>query len=163
MIDASSRPADFDKALVAQMADLRGFCISLTRKVSAGEDLLQEALAKALTNHAQFQPGTNMRAWLFMIARNAFLTDLRKAGREVSDATGAIIERAPAADDPDARLQALAVMDRIGRLPCQMRHMVNEIALGAEYSDVAAEMGLAEGTVKSRLNRVRAHLTEVTT
>jgi DNA-directed RNA polymerase specialized sigma24 family protein len=54
-------------------------------------------------------------------------------------------------------------MDRIGRLPFQMRHMVNEIALGAEYSDVAAEMGLAEGTVKSRLNRVRAHLTEVTT
>lgn len=157
------RPAAFDSALLATLVDLRRFCIHLTEAVPAGEDLVQQTVERALAHHDSFQPGTNMRAWLFMIARNAFISERRKAGREIGDATGAIIDGAPAADDPEARLQAAAVMERIDRLPFETRCMVREIALGAEYEDVAVEFGIAIGTVKSRLNRARAHLTETTT
>ena len=162
MTELHVRPASFDRELVATLPRLRAYCLSLAGNTAVGEDLVQETAAKALANHHHFQPGTNMRAWLFTIAHNVFVSGVRKAGREIADATGAIIERQPAADDPDARLQASAVMDRVARLPFETRHMVREVALGADYVEVAAEMGLATGTVKSRLNRARVHLTEQT-
>jgi RNA polymerase sigma-70 factor (ECF subfamily) len=64
---------------------LRAFAISLTRNVAAADDLVQDTIVKAWTNLDKFQPGSNLRAWLFTILRNTFYSDKRKTRREVPD------------------------------------------------------------------------------
>jgi len=72
---------------------LRAFAISLTGDVDRADDLVQEAITKALGHLHQFQPGTSMQAWLFTILRNQFHTAYRRRRREVEDPEGVIAEQ----------------------------------------------------------------------
>jgi len=83
----SSRGGRLDDHLRDTMLDavprLRAFAISLCGNVDKADDLVQETLLRALSHIDQFQPGTNMSAWLFTILRNLFRSDYRKRRREV--------------------------------------------------------------------------------
>ena len=61
---------------------LRAYSRALCRSVPDADDLVQETLLRAIENVHRYQPGTNMRAWLFTIMRNRFLTNCRKSARE---------------------------------------------------------------------------------
>jgi RNA polymerase sigma-70 factor, ECF subfamily len=74
--------------ILANVPNLRGFAISLSGNVDRADDLVQEALVRALANINSFEPGTNLSAWLLKILRNAFLTEYRKRRREVEDSNG---------------------------------------------------------------------------
>jgi RNA polymerase sigma-70 factor (ECF subfamily) len=80
----SERNPDEEGDLATQIVGLRPrllrFAWSLTRNREAAEDLAQEAIARALASHWRFQPGTNLKAWLFRILRNIHLNVLRGAG-----------------------------------------------------------------------------------
>ena len=67
---------------------LRAFALSLTRNSANADDLVQDTIVKAWTKIDTFQPGSNMRAWLFTILRNTFYSDRRKRKREVPDPDG---------------------------------------------------------------------------
>jgi len=67
---------------------LRAFAISLTGDMDRADDLVQEAILRALGNLDKFTPGTNVQAWLFTILRNHFRTDYRRKQREVEDPDG---------------------------------------------------------------------------
>ena len=84
-------PAVRDQVLAA-VPSLRAFAISLCGNVDRADDLVQEALLRALANLDSFQPGTNMPAWLFTILRNLFRSEYRKRRREVEDADGRYAE-----------------------------------------------------------------------
>lgn len=58
--------------LVDHLPALRAFALSLTREGASADDLVQDTIVKAWTNMDKFQPGTNLRAWLFTILRNTF-------------------------------------------------------------------------------------------
>ena len=74
--------------MVEHLPALRAFALSLTRNAAAADDLVQDTIEKAWSNLSKFQPGTNMRAWLFTIQRNTFYSDRRKAKFEVPDVDG---------------------------------------------------------------------------
>src|ERR671918_2404614 len=78
--------------ILAAVPSLRAFGISLCGNVDRADDLVQEALLRALANIHSFQPGTNMSAWLFTILRNHFRSEYRKRKREVEDADGSYAE-----------------------------------------------------------------------
>jgi RNA polymerase sigma-70 factor (ECF subfamily) len=73
----------FTDGLVALIPYLRAFARMMTRDPSEADDLAQEALAKAWQSRDSFAPGTNLKAWLFMILRNQFYSERRRSWRNV--------------------------------------------------------------------------------
>ena len=80
--------ADPRDELVKHLPALRAFALSLARNGHAADDLVQDTILKAWSKFDRFEPGTNMRAWLFTILRNSFYSDLRKHRRELADSDG---------------------------------------------------------------------------
>ena len=73
----------FKTDLLGSIPSLRAFAVSLTQNADKADDLVQETLVKAWDKQDSFQPGTNLKAWLFTILRNEFYSQMRKRGREV--------------------------------------------------------------------------------
>src|SRR5829696_633855 len=70
-------------SLVLNSADgLRPFAITLTKDHETARDLCQETLCKAFTYREKYEPGTNIKAWLFTIMRNIFINDYRRGNRK---------------------------------------------------------------------------------
>ena len=72
----------FRSALVKLIPHMRAFARSLCGDATIADDLAQDAMVKAWGARASFQPGTNMKAWSFMILRNQFYSDKRRSWRE---------------------------------------------------------------------------------
>src|ERR671917_127890 len=86
-------PPELRESILQSIPSMRAFAVSLTGNVDQADDLVQEAMVRGLTYIQQFQPGTNIQAWLFTILRNQFHTLYRKRKREVEDPDGAIAAR----------------------------------------------------------------------
>jgi RNA polymerase sigma-70 factor, ECF subfamily len=134
----------------------------LTQDRHEAEDLVQETYAKALRGFSSFQPGTNFRAWIYKILRNAFLnsrTGLRAAAipldPESDESVLPIVSETPESillQRSDWQL----VQQALERLPVAQR----EILLLCEveemsYQEIAAALCIPIGTVMSRLSRAR--------
>ena len=85
--------AAFKADLLGAIPSLRAFAVSLSQNADRADDLVQETLVKAWDKHESFQPGTNLKAWLFTILRNEFYSQMRKRGREVQDSEGLMTAR----------------------------------------------------------------------
>ena len=142
----------------------------LTGDASDADDLVQETYARALRAAAQFTPGSNLKAWLFRILRNTFLSDLRR--RRASPVLGGLDTVIPSAQDAGATawLRDDVELDRLRRVVAgeieaallQLSEDARTVILldleGWTEVEVADVMGCAVGTVKSRLARARAAL-----
>lgn len=145
--------------LLAHVAHLRAFAISLCGDRDYGDDLVQETLLKALTHIDSFRPGTNMRSWLFTILRNTFLTHRRRARREVRDEDGAIAAAVSAPPPQEPQLEMRDMQRALKHLGDEQREALILIgAVGFSYEQAAEIMGCSCGTVKSRVNRARTKL-----
>ncbi|GJE74118.1 MULTISPECIES: sigma-70 family RNA polymerase sigma factor [Methylorubrum] len=151
----------FRDDLVKALPMLRTFAISLTANPSRADDLVQETMVKAWANRERFTPGTNFTAWLFTILRNQFYTEVRKGRREVEDADGTHAGTLTTQADQEHAAGLRMVMNLIGTLPLPQRQAL--LLVGAEgftYEEAAERLGCQVGTVKSRVSRARAFLTE---
>jgi len=147
---------------------LYNFACWLTQDRDEAEDLVQETFAKALKGFSSFQSGTNFRAWIYRILRNAFFTSRTglKATATISlDAEGEEEKILPGRDTPESillqrsawqlvqsALEQLAVAHREVLLLCDVEEM--------SYQEIAATLGVPMGTVMSRLSRARRALRE---
>jgi len=158
---------------LAHLDALHRLARHLARSPADAEDLVQETYARAFRGAGGFTPGTQLRAWLFRILRNAFLDQRRREGRlPVEPAAGeAAIDRPdPAAADGllrgDAELERLRrvvgeeIEAALGTLTEDSRTVVLLDLEGLSEVEIAEVMGCAPGTVKSRLFRARATLRE---
>jgi len=138
---------------------LRAFARSLTRNRTEADDLVQETLLKALSNMDKFDPGTNLRAWLFTILRNTYYTEIRKRRRE-NDGMSALAQQDTnigPSQEWSATLSSLK--EALAKLPDDQREALVLVgAAGLSYEEAAAVCGCALGTIKSRVNRARAKL-----
>jgi RNA polymerase sigma-70 factor (ECF subfamily) len=149
----------FQAQLAAELPSLRAFARTLARDPSAADDLTQEALLKAWANRTRFQPGTNLRAWLFTILRNTFYSEYRKRRREVADTDGEHAQRLASRPVQDHGLTVADFARAMARLPDDQREALVLVgAAGLSYDEAAAIMGVAVGTAKSRVSRARARL-----
>ncbi len=154
--------ADPRDELVEHLSALRAFAMSLTRNSAGADDLVQDTIEKAWKNIDKFQPGTNLRAWLFTIQRNAFYSSRRKAKREVADIDG--VMAATLAEKPahDGRLALNDFQRAFEKLPAEQREALMLVgASGFAYEEAAVMCGVAVGTIKSRANRGRRRLAEL--
>ena len=151
--------ADFKEQLAAVIPHLRAFGRSLSGSRDLADDLVQETLLKAWAARLRFQAGTNMRAWTFIILRNLFLSQMRRARfkGEWDDITAAKILAAPASQD---RHIELGDMQRaLMHLPQPQREALILVGAGGfAYEEAADICGCAVGTIKSRVARGRVAL-----
>src|SRR3569833_1253110 len=80
-------------AMLALLPSLRAFALSLTTTREIADDLVQDTLVRALAKIDQFEPGTNLGAWLFTILRNIFYSQCRRTKREIEDPDGSYAGR----------------------------------------------------------------------
>ncbi len=154
--------ADPRDELVKHLPALRAFALSLARNSHAADDLVQDTILKAWSKFDRFEPGTNMRAWLFTILRNSFYSDLRKHRRELSDSDGIYAARLSQKPDHDGRLAMRDFQIAFEKLIDEQREALALVgALGFSYEEAAVTIGCALGTVKSRVSRARKHLAQL--
>jgi RNA polymerase sigma factor (sigma-70 family) len=150
---------EFREQLGLVIPHLRAFGRSLSGNRDTADDLVQETLLKAWAARKRFQAGTNMRAWTFIILRNLYLSQMRRARfkGEWDDLAADRLLAAPASQD---RHVELADMQRaLMHLPQPQREALILVGAGGFAYEEAAEIcGVAVGTIKSRVARGRVAL-----
>jgi RNA polymerase sigma factor (sigma-70 family) len=150
---------EFKDQLAQVIPHLRAFGRSLSGSRDLADDLVQETLLKAWAARKRFQAGTNMRAWTFIILRNLFLSQMRRARfkGEWDEITASKMLAAPASQD---RHVELTDMQRaLLHLPQPQREALILVGAGGFAYEEAAEIcGCAVGTIKSRVARGRVAL-----
>ena len=145
-----------------------GVAMRICRDPDTAKDLVQETLLRAMVAWASFQPGSNLRAWLFRILTNSFINGYRKRRRHQRLATERPADTLSAlygrdqdhTDDLEEALCAGQLSDEVtaalGRLAADDREVVERADLrGEKYKDIADALALPIGTVMSRLFRAR--------
>lgn len=149
----------FRDQLVEIIPALRAFARGLCGNRDMADDMAQDAMARAWAARTSYTPGTNFRAWIFMILRNHFYTTLRKNSRMVSwdpEVAERVLVAGPTQHD---RINVSDVSKALQKLPAEQREVLMLIgANGVSYEEAAEIMGCAIGTIKSRLARGRAAL-----
>lgn len=150
--------AELRRGMAALLPELRAFARFLARDPSEADDLVQDTLLRALGAAAQFQPGTNLRAWTFTILRNGFYEQARRRRREAR----ALREHAPEATvAPRQHAHSdIADLDRaLWRLSPLLREAL--VLVGAQelsHEEAAEICGVPVGTMKARVSRARSQL-----
>jgi RNA polymerase sigma-70 factor, ECF subfamily len=148
--------------LIKALPNLRAFAVSLCGNVERADDLVQETMLKAFKNIDSFEEGTNLKAWLFTILRNTYFSDRRRLKREVEDADGIHASRMAVHPEQDGHMAMRELQDALKLLPDDQREaLILVCAAGMSYEEAAEISGCAIGTIKSRVNRARAKLSEL--
>lgn len=151
-----------EQAMLAAVPDLHGFAIALCRRADRADDLVQEALLRAIDKIESFKPGTNMSAWLFTILRNNFCNEFRKRRREVSDDGEYLTATMAAQPEQDSRIRFAEFRGALAKLPDDQREALLLVgASGLSYDEAAEICRCPVGTIKSRTNRGRIRLAEL--
>lgn len=157
-----SAEPNFRDGLLAAVPTLRAFAVSLSKNADRADDLVQETLVKAWDKQDSFQPGTNLKAWLFTILRNEFYSQMRKRRREVEDSDGSITARLSVHPSQDGSSDLTDFRRALELLPEDQREAIILIgASGFSYEEAAEICGCAVGTIKSRVSRARARLLQI--
>jgi len=149
----------FGEQLMAHVDALYNLARYLCGRASDAEDLVQETFARALAAERNFD-GLHIKAWLFRILRNAFIDQYRK-GKAQADLDGPLDVDRLTAEVSAADVQPLLASEleaAVGALSDDARTVILLDLEGFTEAEVAAVIGCAVGTVKSRLSRARALL-----
>lgn len=161
--------ARFGRDALAWVDALHNLARYLTRSDADADDLVQEAYARAMASAGRFRAGSNLKAWLFRILRNAWLDHERRRGNDPAQPGSGLLE----ADAPDEsaellrddleltwlrRLVAADIEDALRKLSEEARTVILLDLEDLRDEEIAEVMGCSAGTVKSRLSRARATL-----
>jgi RNA polymerase sigma-70 factor, ECF subfamily len=155
---------EFNSRLNQMTVMLNAFAYNLTQNIEDAKDLYQETAYRAITNRDKFLPGTNFKAWMFTIMKNIFINNYRKKVKantifdatdnqyfinSTSNSTHNLGESNIMMEELHGMVDAL---DDAIKIPFQMHHD------GYKYQEIADELSLPLGTVKSRIFFARKEL-----
>jgi RNA polymerase sigma-70 factor, ECF subfamily len=163
--------SSFGRAALEQIDALYGYALTLTRNRNEAEDLVQETYLRAVRAATQLAPDSNLKSWLFVILRNAWLNQLRHARSGpafVELETEEAAQNFPDCGGVDPYVLYLRKLEReeihkaIDSLPTLHREIVllRDIE-GFSYQEIATLLGCPAGTVMSRLGRARKKLRQI--
>jgi RNA polymerase sigma-70 factor (ECF subfamily) len=154
---------DFETMLSAMRPTLHRYCARMTGSAVDGEDVVQDAMLKAITARGSVGPLDNPEGWLFRIAHNAALDFLRRRRRTVQLGTEKELAMVAAPDKPDPDI-ATASLRTFLRLPALQRSsVILKDVLGHSLEEISAITGATESDAKSALQRGRGRLRELAT
>ncbi|HEY3593588.1 MAG TPA: RNA polymerase sigma factor [Polyangiaceae bacterium] len=161
---AFSQGTELRDHIGALVPELEARALRLTRESSAAQDLLQDTLERALRFESQYEPNSNLRAWVHRILLSVFVTRCRRSRRERC-ALESLTQDPCAWTHPDAPPIQQTLSPRaavaLAKLPSCFRLAVELVDLGdMSYRDAADIIGVPLGTVMSRLHRGRRMLAE---
>jgi RNA polymerase sigma-70 factor (ECF subfamily) len=140
-----------------EIPHLRRFARYVVRDVDRADDLVQECLTRALAKLHTWTPGTNLRAWLFVILKNCHINEVRRERPTAEMPDDHPMLNVPA--NQDAHMNLLEVRDAFLRLSAEHREVLLLVAIeGLRYEEAAEILELPLGTVRSRLSRARQAL-----
>ena len=156
---------EFNYLIGNHSGSLKSFAYNFTKNTEDAEDLLQDTLLKAIRYKDNFQDGTNFKGWLFTIMRNIFLNNCKKQqlGRNIfgPSADSVPYELGSHAENNIYRLiNEQDIRVAVGSLRDELRRPFQMAYEGYQYDEIAQEMGIPTGTIKSRIFNARKKLME---
>ena len=155
---------EFTNELNKLQSVLNGFAYNLTKNIDQAQDLYQETAYRALANKEKFRPGTNLKAWLFTIMKNIFINNYRKKVKAntiidttdnlyyINSSSNSIENKGESNIMMKEITQMISDLDDTTRVPFMMHYQ------GFKYKEIAHELDLPLGTVKSRIFFARKEL-----
>lgn len=157
-----SNETNFKREMLSLLPNLRAFAVSIVGNYDYADDLVQETIMKAWAKQNSFEPGTNMKAWLFTILRNEFYSQARKNKRIVLDGDGTYTDNLRTPAEQHGHLDMKDLQRALNELPPDQREAIVLVgASGFSYEEAATICDCAMGTIKSRVNRARKRLEEI--
>jgi RNA polymerase sigma-70 factor (ECF subfamily) len=148
---------EFGRLLEKEIPRLRRYARALTRNTAKADDLVQSSLVRALEKQHLWQPGSNLRAWLFTILHNQHVNEVRHSLRQGS--LGPVEDAEPVWPVEPAAYTSLQLRDlqrAVNTLSLEQREVLLLVGLeGMRYEQVATILDIPVGTVRSRLSRAR--------
>ncbi len=155
---------EFNYELTAASKALRPFALRLTRDSEDANDLIQETMLKAISNRNKFSDGTNLRAWLYTIMRNLFITNYQRLVRKntfIDNTDSFYFVNSGTNSTPNLAIgdfvmkdinSAIEILDETFRKPFMMYFN------GYKYEEIAENLNIPIGTVKNRIHIARKEL-----
>jgi len=145
--------------IVALLPDLRAFARFMCRDREAADDLVQNTVLIALDKQNQFEPGTNLKGWMFTIMRNRFYSDLRSQRRHPTAVDNDRATPLAAVDNPEAALAVKELSSALWKLSAQAREALILVGAGGfSYEEASRLCGCTVGALKVRVSRARRQL-----
>lgn len=157
---------EFNTRIMNEKSSLKNFALSLTHNTDDALDLLQDTYVKAITYREKFEDSTNLKAWLFTIMKNTFINAYRrnvKTKQLISKGDDIQLNRAfkqNSYDHSESRMNAKEIIKKIENLDEDYKVPFTRYYNGYKYEEIAQEMQLPLGTVKSRIFIARKILME---
>lgn len=155
---------EFSYSLNQLSGVLKPFALKLTRDIDDANDLLQDTMVKAFTNQDKFAEGTNLKAWLYTIMKNTFITNYQKMVRRATfvdttdnlhyiNSNSTLIENSAYGEFAiDDIYEAIDKLDEIFSTPFLLYYR------GFKYHEIAERLSIPIGTVKNRIHIARKYL-----
>ncbi len=155
--------SDLKHELIALLPRLRRFARSLTRAEAEADDLVQEACLRALARAEQWDRSQPLDRWMFRIARNLWISELRK--RAVRTGTGQVPAEEStelvATETGEGRMLAADIRGLVAALPRELASVLLTVSVeGYSYAEAAELFDIPVGTVMSRIHRARKALSQ---
>ncbi|KQW71512.1 hypothetical protein ASE17_01025 [Phenylobacterium sp. Root77] len=152
----------FPNDVVALIPLMRAYAMSLTRSRSEADDLVQDTLVRAWRFRDAYQPGTNLKAWLYKILRNVFYSGHARRQLVVQDVDGRLTAQLACTPSQEWQVQFGDLLRSLDRLTPNTRDALLLVVIaGLSYEEAAEVCGCAVGTLKSRVSRARGRLAEL--
>lgn len=155
---------EFNYKLLGLQKNLKYFAYTLTSNYEDAQDLVQETFLKALTNRDKFTEDTNLKAWTFTIMKNTFINNYRQNVRNntILDKTDDLyylnLTKESNVGLPDSTFAAKEIQKQISAIDEFQRKPFEMYNDGYKYKEIAEDLNLSIGTVKSRIFFTRKKL-----
>jgi len=152
---------DFNYRLYSYKDALHSFAISFTRDVQDANDLVQDTMLKAINYSASFKEGTNFKAWLYTIMKNTFINNYRRASKThsiitVSDEISSEkMSFASTLNEIDGKFVMDDIYKALAKLSPEHHIPFVRYFEGFKYCEIAEELNIPIGTVKTRIHVAR--------
>jgi RNA polymerase sigma factor (sigma-70 family) len=164
MISLTQPSPEFNTQLIAEISSLNCYAMKFTKDNQDKEDLVQETLIKALRYSKKYQSGTNFKAWLFVIMRNTYINNYRKMVlfrakfSAIDDETSSFVPSKTSENMGENRFLNNDISTALKKLPNTLSLPFMLYVDGYKYVEIAKEIGVPIGTIKTRIHVGRIKL-----
>lgn len=157
----------FNILINEQTSSLQAHAIKFTNDVDDAQDLMQDTMMKAIKNYDKFDEGTNLKGWLYTIMKNTFINNYRKNVKtqtmvtQEEEISSANLMLSATRNASEGNLVMGDINVALAKLPVHLSTPFVRYVEGYKYHEIAEEIGIPIGTVKTRIHEARKHLSKM--